>query len=660
MYFFPRRYEDRSQLTKIAQVTLGQWQTVMGKIIAKSSRKSWHTRKHVSEVTIDDGSGRLCCVWFSQPYLENYFRVGKQVICYGKTDVYKNRLQMIAPEYELIEGEEDQNLSTNRIVPIYPLTKGVTQRFLRKTVRACLDKYRRDVQDELPAALRNKYRLFNIKRSLEFIHFPDDFGSQEEAIKRISFEEFFFFQISIILRRLSITQKQGMSHSIDDVQALEFINAFSFDLTNAQKRAIQDIRLDMQKDSPMLRLLQGDVGCGKTLVAIFGCWVAALNGRQSAIMAPTEILAQQHYENIKEMIRNGVLKDLKVALLVSHLKKKEKESLCRQIQEGSIDLVVGTHALISEEITYKNLSFVVIDEQHKFGVRQRALLAEKGINPDVLIMTATPIPRTLYISLYGDMDVSVIDEMPPGRGNIKTVLYTPEQSEDVYKIVREKAKEGRQAYFVYPIIEESAKTDLKAAEEMFRHFTKKEFKDFQVELVHGQMPRKESQSIMGRFKNKEIDMLVATTVIEVGVDVPNASIMVIEHAQRFGLAQLHQLRGRIGRGPEDSLCLLIAEPVTDESVQRLQAILATTDGFEIAEKDLMIRGPGRYFGRHQHGLNELKVANPLTQLDTLELARKEALALTDGDPYLTGEENQRIKSVIKKRYPTYLQMVTAG
>jgi len=660
MYFFPRRYQDRRNVSRIAQVKIGQWQTVSGKILAKQSRRSWYTKKHVCDMTMDDGSGRMSCVWFNQPYLDRYFSEGKKVVCYGKVDVYKDQLQMVAPEYEILESDDDESLSLKRIVPIYPLTRGVTQRYLRKTVKACLKMYRERLHDELPVPLRNKHHLANIKRSIGNIHFPKDFEDQEDALKRISFEEFYFFQISIILRRLSITHKQGAAHEISDEAVSEFINVFPFELTSAQKKVIGEIRADMTKESPMLRLLQGDVGSGKTLVALFGCVMAFQNGYQSCVMAPTEILARQHYENITEMVAGGLFKKMKVALFISSIGKKEKDRLYTQIQNGEIDLVIGTHALINEEVSFKNLSFAVIDEQHKFGVRQRALLSKKGNNPDVLIMTATPIPRTLCITLYGDLDVSIIDELPPGRGKVETLSYSHEQSDEVYELIRQKAAEGRQVYVIYPIIEESEKLDLKAAKAMFKHFETEAFKGLRIGLVHGQMKQKESRDIMAKFKDKKIDILVATTVVEVGVDVVNASVMVIEHAERFGLAQLHQLRGRIGRGEMDGLCVLVADAQTAESNDRIKAILSTTNGFEIAQHDLEIRGPGRFFGRHQHGLNELKVANPATQMDILELARKEAVALTESDPRLENQENRHIKEIIRRRYPTYLAEVTAG
>nr|CAI78518.1 hypothetical protein [uncultured bacterium] len=660
MYFFPRRYEDRRHIVPLAKVVVGQWQTVRGKVLLGEARKSWYTKKHVFEVAIDDGSGRISCVWFNQPYQAHYFVPGRQVVCYGKVDQYKDRLQMVSPEYEVIEEDEKESLSLNRIVPMYPLTKGMTQRFIRKVVWAALGKYKEGLTDELPVPLRNKLHLYNLKRSIENIHFPQNENDQQEALKRISFEEFYFFQVSVMLRRLSITQKQGFAHVIPDVLTEKFSEGFGFNLTGAQNRVIQDIKEDLQKPTPMLRLLQGDVGSGKTLVALFGTLAAFENKHQSALMAPTEILAKQHYDTICALMKKGPLKGMKAALLVGSLKDQEKEKVHKKIAAGTLDLVVGTHALITENVMFKDLSYVVIDEQHKFGVRQRALLAEKGRNPDVLIMTATPIPRTLCITLYGDLDVSVIDEMPPGRGKITTRHFKHENDKEVYQLVKKRLDEGRQAYIVYPIIEESEKSDLKAADEMFKNFKKKEFKGYRVGLVHGQMKQQEAQKIMEQFKDGKIDVLVATTVLEVGVDVANATVMVIEHAERFGLAQLHQLRGRIGRGVHDSSCLLIADLETEEAHKRISAICATNDGFKIAQEDLMIRGPGHFFGRHQHGLNELKVANPATQLDILELAREEAQELLQDDPKLDTGKNYQILHVIQKRYPGYLQMVSAG
>ena len=662
LYFFPRRYEDRSRMTPLSEVRIGEFQTVSGKIMAREQRRSWYTKKHVTEIVLSDDKGRIFCVWFNQPYLEKYLRPDTHLVVYGKADLYKNRLQMVAPEYEIIGNEEDEDrqLNVGRIVPIYPLTRGMTQRYLRKVVRNALDRYREDINDLLPVPLRNKHRLANIKRSIEAIHFPVDSDTREEAYRRISFEEFFFFQVSVFKRRLSIVAKPGFPHRINMELITEFSNSFPFPLTSAQKRGINEIARDMQHSAPMLRILHGDVGSGKTLVALFGCVAAFKNGKQAAIMAPTEILANQHDRKIREFIKKGPFKDLRVACLVGSMRKKEKDAILEGLRTHKIDLLIGTHALLSEQVDFADLSFVVIDEQHKFGVKQRALLSTKGNNPDVLVMTATPIPRTLSLTLYGDLDVSVLDEMPPGKGKTVTRLFSSDKDSEVYEIVRQRVKEGQQVYIVYPLVEESDKSDLKAADDMYRHFCKKEFKDFRLGLVHGQMARRESDETMQDFKDKKIDILVATTVLEVGVDVPNAGVMVIEHAERFGLSQLHQLRGRVGRGSQDGLCLLIADAATEEGEARLNAICATSDGFKIAEQDLLIRGPGHYFGRHQHGLNELKFSNPVTQIDILELARAEAQELIHQDPGLREPAHRMIEEVIRNRYPDYLKMVEAG
>ena len=666
LYLFPRRYEDRRQMTPLAQVEVGETQTVTGKVVARGSRRSWYTRKHVNETVIDDKSGRLYGVWFNQPYLERYFRPGTTVVWHGKVGMYKNRLQMVSPEYEII-GKEDQGLSMSRIVPIYPLTKGMSQRYLRKVIRACLDKYSDGLTDILPVWLRNKHRLANIYRCIGNLHFPEDFEQQEEAHRRVSFEEFFLFQLSVCKRRMSILQKKGIAHAIDFDLIQRFEAAFPFELTGAQKRVIREIARDMQSLSPMLRLLQGDVGSGKTVPALFGCAAAAANGRQAAIMAPTEILARQHYENIKKLFKVTSHKsqvtsgfDLKVVLLLGSMGKKKKDEIQSRIRKGEVNLVIGTHAILNEDVEFKDLSFVVIDEQHKFGVRQRALLSKKGGNPDVLVMTATPIPRTLSLTLFGDLDISSLGEIPPGRGKVTTEYFPPDQEEMVYQKTRDAVTQGRQAYIIYPLINESDKLDLKAADTMFKRFEKREFKDTRMGLIHGQTKKQEAEEIMRRFKDGRIDVLVSTTVLEVGIDVPNASVMVIEHAERFGLAQLHQLRGRIGRGEHDGQCLLIAETGTDEAQERMKAICSTTDGFKIAEADLLIRGPGHYFGRHQHGLNELRYANPMTEIDILKAARQEAQEVIHQDADLVSERNHGLKEIIQKRYPDYLKMVEAG
>jgi len=563
------------------------------------------------------------------------------------------------PDYEII-STDDRSLNMGRIVPVYPLTKGITQRYLRKLIHDCLDLYAGQLKDIVPQQVRLKHQLNPIAEGIRQIHFPSDSTHQQKAIDRIAFEEFFLFQICVILRRLSIVHKQGIAHKINKDLIERYKTSFPFKLTAAQERAIFDMGADMALERPMLRMIQGDVGSGKTVVAFFGSIVAWQNKKQAAVMAPTEILAQQHFVNFQRLLGPGEFKGLKTALLISSIPAKEKKQIYQRIKDGDIDLIIGTHALLEETVAFKNLSFVVIDEQHKFGVNQRALLTAKGSNPDILIMTATPIPRTLCLTLYGDLDVSVINELPPGRGTIKTYHFPLEKAPAVYQKVRDLVLKGTQAYIIYPLVDESEKLDLKAAKDMFDHLQKFEFQGLRMGLVHGQMKRQESDEVMEQFKKHELDILVATTILEVGIDIPNANVMVIEHAERFGLSQLHQLRGRIGRGAHDAMCVLLGDPVTEDSKLRMEAIVQTTDGFKIAEQDLKIRGPGHYFGRHQHGLNELKMSNPITQIEVLEKAREDAIILTKTDPQLNISEHRLIRETIKKRYPQYLDLILAG
>jgi len=674
LYLFPNRYEDRTQFTPIAMVQVGLSQTICGQVL--TCRRNFYSKNRTVEVMIGDKSGRISCVWFNQPYLDKVFKVGQEVVLYGRVDVFGRRLQMVVPDYELITTE-DRSLNMGRIVPVYPLTRGINQRYLRKLMDFCLNLYADQLQDIMPDTIRAKRDLAPIAQSIRQIHFPSDAIHQQSGIDRIAFEEFFLFQICVILRRFNIVHKIGIAHQIDKTIVDQYITSFPFKLTGAQEKAIADMGQDMAQNRPMLRMVQGDVGSGKTVVAFFGCVVAWKNNKQAAIMAPTEILAQQHYLNFQKLFSfknmsspnvligdpntsNTSFSNIRTALLISSIPAKEKKAIYQRLKEGDIDLIIGTHALLEETIAFKNLSFVVIDEQHKFGVNQRALLTDKGSNPDILIMTATPIPRTLCLTLYGDLDVSVINEMPPGRGSIKTYHFPIAKAQAVYQKVRELVQKGTQAYIIYPLVDESEKLDLKAAKDMFVHLQKFAFAGLRLGLVHGQMKRQETDGIMEQFKKHELDILVATTILEVGIDIPNANVMVIEHAERFGLSQLHQLRGRIGRSTANAMCVLLGDPLTQEGKMRLEAIVQTTDGFKIAEQDLKIRGPGHYFGRHQHGLNELKMANPITQIEVLEKAREDAIILTNSDPQLNTTEHRLIKETIKKRYPQYLDLILAG
>jgi ATP-dependent DNA helicase RecG len=462
------------------------------------------------------------------------------------------------------------------------------------------------------------------------------------------------FQLPIILRKLKRKDKIGIAHKVEGELLKGYISRLPFQFTAAQAKVIEEIKSDMAAPRPMQRLLQGDVGSGKTVVAIAAGLMAIQGGYQAAFMAPTEILARQHYEKIKNE------KQLNIKLLTSSLDKQEKEKIYRGIKEGKIDLVIGTHALLEEGVQFKKLGLVIIDEQHKFGVSQRAVLSTKGVSPDILIMTATPIPRTLAITLYGDLDVSIINELPPGRLAIKTLLFEQSRKQEAYRLARQELKAGRQAYIIYPVIEESYALDIAGAKKMFSELKTGEFQDFKLGLIHGKLKQEEQDRVMLEFKNGALDMLISTTVLEVGIDIPNATCMIIEHAERFGLSQLHQLRGRVGRGSAESICLLISDAGTAQASGRLTAMIKYSDGFKIAEEDLKIRGPGEFFGRQQHGLSELKIADPLAQMQLLKMAREEVVKLLTLDERLENRQNIPLKEKLAQRFPDYEKFMTAA
>ncbi|MFA5096849.1 MAG: ATP-dependent DNA helicase RecG, partial [Candidatus Omnitrophota bacterium] len=497
--------------------------------------------------------------------------------------------------------------------------------------------------------------LLNLAKSLLNIHFPEDLDAQKAAYNRLSFEEFFLFQLPLVLRKLKKKDKAGIRHRVDGKLVSDFISGLPFELTDAQKKVLAEIKMDMSLPRPMQRLLQGDVGSGKTVVATAACLMAAQGGYQAAFMAPTEILARQHFEKIRSQE-----KQIAAALLTGSAGKKEKDAIYQEISAGKIDLVIGTHALLEEGVQFKNLGLVVIDEQHKFGVGQRCLLPAKGPNPDILIMTATPIPRTLAITLYGDLDVSVINELPPGRLPVKTFLFEQARREEAYQLAKQELRKGRQVYIIYPVIEDSYAMDISGAKKMYAELRSGEFRDFKLGLIHGRLKQEEQDKIMAGFKAGKIAMLISTTVLEVGIDVANASCMIIEHAERFGLSQLHQLRGRVGRGRDASICALVSDAGTDEARARLEAMVKYCDGFRIAEEDLRIRGPGEFFGRAQHGLSELKIAKPLAQMQLLKRAREEAIKLLAADPRMESRQNSLLKEKLLRRFPGYERFMAAG
>jgi ATP-dependent DNA helicase RecG len=666
LYYFPRRYEDRTKFLPISQLKEGEFRTIKAQIIVSGERKSWRRKGFsILEVVVDDETGKIFCVWFNQPYLKEYFKVGNSIILYGRIERYSGRLQMNSPEFEIIDQgieehrpgieERGESLHIGRIVPIYSLPEGITQRYFRQIINQMIEEYLPQMNDFLPYDIRSRNNLFNLAKSLTTIHFPENLELQTEAYRRLSFEEFFIFQLPLALRKLRKKERRGIAHRVEGELVGEFIKNLPFKLTRAQEGVIKEIKRDLEKPQPMQRLLQGDVGSGKTVVATIVALVAIQGGYQAAVMVPTEILAKQHYEKISHQ-----LKAIRVGLLTSSTNKKEREKVYKDISAGEIDLIIGTHALLEKGVKFKNLGLVVIDEQHKFGVGQRALLPKKGLNPDILIMTATPIPRTLAITLYGDLDISVIRELPPGRLAIKATHFTENEVSRAYGFAKEQLRGGRQVYIIYPVIEESYALDMAGAKKMFEQLKKNEFKEFRVGLIHGRLKQKEQDRIMSQFKERELDVLVATTVLEVGIDIPNASVMIIERAERFGLAQLHQLRGRVGRGREQSFCILICDCGTREAKARIEAMAKYNDGFRIAEEDLKIRGPGEFFGKRQHGLSGLKISNPLTQMQLLKKAREEAIRLLRIDPHLGMRQNLLLKEKLLQRFPGYEKYVTVG
>lgn len=660
-YYFPRRYEDRTNFAKISELKTGQVYTIKAQVLSGGQRNSWRRRAlSITEAELEDDTGKISCVWFNQPYLKEYLKTGVSLILYGKVEEYGFKLQMNNPEFELIDEADDDSLNIGRIVPIYTLPKGFSQRSMRSLIKNTLDEFLPKINDALPFDIRSRNNLLNLAQSLLNIHFPQNPDLQKQAHRRLSFEEFFIFQLPLVLRKLRRKEKKGISHIVSGKLIDDFIFKLPFKLTLAQQKVLEEIKADMAKPQAMQRLLQGDVGSGKTVIAALACLMAIQSGHQAAIMAPTEILARQHYEKIISQLGEIVFtgQKLRLGLLVG--KDKDKEKLYQEIKEGRINLVIGTHALLQEELVFKDLSFIVIDEQHKFGVGQRALLPKKGNNCDVLIMTATPIPRTLAITLYGDLDVSVINQLPPGRIPVKTIHFSQENRKKGYTVVKEELNYGRQGYIIYPVIEESYALDIAGAKKMFIELKDGEFKDFRLGLIHGRLKAKEQEEIMSKFKKRELDLLISTTILEVGIDIPNATCMIIESAERFGLSQLHQLRGRIGRGKLESTCILISSSQSQEAKARLAAMIASGDGFYIAEEDLKIRGPGEFFGNRQHGLAELKIANPLIQMQLLKIAREEAIRLLEQDAQLKERPHQLLKEKLLQRFPEYEKLMLVG
>ena len=656
IYYFPRRYEDRSRLTPINQIQAGKTETIKGKVLASGVEKL-RPRLKLLKVAIDDGTGIVYAVWFNQSYLQKYFPAGTTVILSGKVDRFRE-IQLVNPAYEILTGDERDLIHTGRLVPIYSLTGRLTQRSLRSLIKEALDKYAHRLPDILPATIRKPHSLINLPRAIVHIHFPESEEDEDVARCRLVFDEFFFLQLGLALSKERKVRGRGIRHKVPGKLWEKLKEVLPFALTAAQEKVIEEARTDMEKEAPMNRLLQGDVGSGKTIVATFALLTAVEGGFQAALMVPTEVLAEQHFLNLQRWL---LPLKVKVTLLIRSISPRMRRESLEEIESGESDIIVGTHALIQEKIKFSRLSLVIIDEQHRFGVRQRAALKGKGIKtPDVLIMTATPIPRTLALTVYGDLDISTIDELPPGRRPVATYWVGEKGRPGVYRFIEEEIKKGRQAYIVYPLIEKSEKLEVKAAAEMAEHFQRDIFPELKVGLLHGRMKGEEKEKVMQSFKEGKVNILVSTTVIEVGIDIPNASLMVIEEAERFGLAQLHQMRGRVGRGDYQSYCLMLGSPASEEGRKRLQVMTETSDGFQIAEEDLELRGPGEFFGTRQSGIPELRLGNIVSDMKLMELARRQAFSLVKEDPRLQKPEHYLIRECLRERFKGKIELFFVG
>ncbi|MBE7030588.1 MAG: ATP-dependent DNA helicase RecG [Ruminococcaceae bacterium] len=635
IYFFPREYDDRRKICAIADLPEGATCCVRAIPRSAPSERRFKRNLAVYSLYVDDGTGGLHVKWFSAPQYKRKIELGEEYIFYGTCAYAYGRREMELVAMERV-GTCDQ---TGRIVPVYPLTKGLTQQVVRSAVAQALGKVER-LYDILPADLREKYHLLDMDRAVRQMHFPEDMELFERARKRLVFEELLVLQLSLLMLRERRSALTGMVFA-DTGCVKGFLSGLPFVLTDAQQGALDEILEDLKGGKPMNRLVQGDVGSGKTVVAAAAAYCAVRNGHQAAMMAPTEILAVQHYHTFRKFFGE----DVRIALLTGS--SKGKKQLLEQIAAGEYDIIIGTHALLEKGVEFASLGLCITDEQHRFGVNQRAALSGKGQACHVLVMSATPIPRTLALILYGDLDISIIGALPKGRKPIDTYCVKTALRRRAYGFVRKQLEEGRQGYVVCPLVEESDKLDVASGVEFYEKLRTEVFPDYRVGLLHGRMKPQEKDAVMGAFQKGEIDLLVSTTVIEVGVDVPNANIMVIENAERFGLSQLHQLRGRVGRGEHQSHCILITDSDNEQTRERMGVMTRTNDGFEISQKDLQLRGCGEFFGTRQHGLPELKVANLFTDLGILKTVQEEAKEMLDVDPTLNNEKNASIRARIE-------------
>ena len=641
--FFPRRWEDRRQFTPINQVADGAIEAIQGTLGGWRSRNT-SSKLSIQEANIVDESGAITAVWFNQDYLMHTFRTGQKVSAVGKVEKNMFGTKLNNPE---MEGQNGPFICTNRIVPVYPLSGKLTQSYLRKLQYKLVPTYASAILDPLPPYLEARHNLMGRAQAVVEMHWPSCYDSKDAAQKRLAFEELLLLQMQIMRGRQSVVNRVRV-HRYENTEAIgrEFAQILPFTLTGAQQRVCEEIRQDLIGEFPMNRLVQGDVGSGKTIVAAYAAFLAIKNGLQAALMAPTEILASQHYQKLQALLEPV---GIRVGNLQGSLTKKKKLQTYEKLAQGEIDLIVGTHAVIQEGVSFKRLGLAIVDEQHKFGVMQRTALRQKGDNPDLLVMTATPIPRTLSLTLYGDLDASRIDELPPGRLPIKSRYVSFAERERVFELIRCEINQGRQAYIVCPLIDENDNIEATAAIAECDYVRQKVYPEFAVGLLHGKMKAAEKDEVMLKFKNGDYKILISTTVIEVGVDVPNATVMLVQNADRFGLAQLHQLRGRIGRGSHQSMCLFMGQAEGSLAKRKLKAIARLSDGFEIAEEDLDIRGPGDYYGLRQSGLPELKVADLMRDNELLLEARRDVIDLLKRDPELNLPEHQGLKRQLERQ-----------
>ena len=633
LYYFPRSHEDRSEMKEIADCKEGE--TVCVSVTVFSPVKDVRVRRNllISTMIVSDTTGALNVVWYNNKYVKGQFFTGDEYILYGKITRNRGKMEMINPVYE----KKGKERFTGKIVPLYPLTEGLTQKIVQSSMELAIKEAGR-LEEYIPTEIREQYNIAELNYAMKNIHFPEDFESYNIARERFVFEELLILQLALSGHKDENIQKDGVK--FDDIMCVrEFTDSLPFPLTNAQKRVLNEILKDTKSGKMMNRLVQGDVGSGKTAVAAAAIYVAVKNGHQAAMMAPTEILAAQHAETLAEFFKDM---DINVVMLTGSMKVRDKRLAYDMIAAGAADVVVGTHAIIQEAVEFNDLTLVVADEQHRFGVEQRAKLAAKGNNPHMLIMSATPIPRTLALILYGDLDISIIDELPPGRKPVKTYAVGESMRKRIYSFLEKNVRDGMQAYVVCPLIEDTEKSDLQDAEALVQKL-QDIFPVFKVGLMHGRMKPKLKEEIMDEFVRGEIKILVSTTVIEVGVNVPNANMMIIENAERFGLSQLHQLRGRVGRGGEQAYCILMAHGNNEVTKKRMETMTISNDGFYISEQDLKLRGPGDFFGTRQHGLPEMKIANLFEDRDILAVSQLAAKKILDEDPALESDKYRGLK-----------------